>query len=325
MTARPIVVLVALVVVFWFCACNVSKPFHETFLVAAAMPWFRLYSSILDEPKVQLLPDPLFKAWINILAVANRSETRGVIRTDSVNTLFWLRLVDRRELETLLNQLKASGLMEQLSETEWTPHRWTERQSPNDSSTLRVQKYRENERRKKHDETFHANPGNVSGNGEREEKKLEERSISLIATARKLSSGKKPLTDDEIKGLGSKFGEAAFLDALRDHPEKSFKYLLATLEGREQDKTVRASRRRRPGVKPESASMPAPVLTLEEEAQQRRNDYQGAQSIVKPWIEKHGVPRTDAEMSRFKAETRIPWNVWSELQQEYAPTEGEIH
>ena len=48
--------------------------------------WFRMYEEILDDPKVQKLPDDLFKAWVNVLALSsrnggklgNRSEERRV-------------------------------------------------------------------------------------------------------------------------------------------------------------------------------------------------------------------------------------------------------
>ena len=34
--------------------------------------WFRLYDAVLDDPKVQRLPDRIFKAWINLLCLASR-------------------------------------------------------------------------------------------------------------------------------------------------------------------------------------------------------------------------------------------------------------
>ena len=75
-----------------------------------------------------------------------------------------------------------------------------------------------------------------------------------------------------------------------------------------------------------SRSLPtSPERTAEEEAEQRRNDYLGAQSIVKSWIEKHGVPQTEAERNRFKVETRIPWNVWTDLQREQGSDAGRVH
>lgn len=42
-----------------------------------AMHWFRYYSEALTSPKVQRLKPPLFKHWINLMALANISEPRG--------------------------------------------------------------------------------------------------------------------------------------------------------------------------------------------------------------------------------------------------------
>src|SRR5260370_12837105 len=38
------------------------------------LPWLRLYVSVLNCPKVQRLPAPLFKHWINLLCVARSQD-----------------------------------------------------------------------------------------------------------------------------------------------------------------------------------------------------------------------------------------------------------
>lgn len=42
-----------------------------------AKPWFRFYSEALESRKVQALPGPLFKHWLNLLCLTNISKTRG--------------------------------------------------------------------------------------------------------------------------------------------------------------------------------------------------------------------------------------------------------
>lgn len=44
-----------------------------------ARPWFRMYSESLDNRKLQLLPDHLFRAYINLLSLANRTIPRGYL------------------------------------------------------------------------------------------------------------------------------------------------------------------------------------------------------------------------------------------------------
>lgn len=45
----------------------------------AAKPWFRVYSDLLDNPKIQRLKPPLFKQWVNLACLANMSTPRGCL------------------------------------------------------------------------------------------------------------------------------------------------------------------------------------------------------------------------------------------------------
>jgi len=45
----------------------------------AKMPWFRLYTEIRTDPKMQALSDLEFRAWLNILCLSAESKVRGVI------------------------------------------------------------------------------------------------------------------------------------------------------------------------------------------------------------------------------------------------------
>ena len=38
------------------------------------MKWFRFYADALDDPKVQRLPPPIFKTWVNLLCLASKNE-----------------------------------------------------------------------------------------------------------------------------------------------------------------------------------------------------------------------------------------------------------
>ena len=43
------------------------------------MMWFRLYHDVVNNPKVQLLPARLFKAWVNLLCLASENSERGTL------------------------------------------------------------------------------------------------------------------------------------------------------------------------------------------------------------------------------------------------------
>lgn len=55
------------------------------------MKWFRFYSEVLHDPKVQKLSGNDFKAWVNLLCLANESDPRGSIPPDA-DVAFALRI-----------------------------------------------------------------------------------------------------------------------------------------------------------------------------------------------------------------------------------------
>jgi hypothetical protein len=91
------------------------------------MKWFRLYDDLLDDPKVQRLPPSLFKAWINILCLANKGELRGILPTMD-DIAFRLRISDQ-EADPVLQSLQEFGLLDK-TDAGYIPHDWIEQQQP---------------------------------------------------------------------------------------------------------------------------------------------------------------------------------------------------
>lgn len=88
-------------------------------------PWMRLYIEVLHDAKVQKLPPPLFKVWINILLCA--AEHDGVLPAFD-DLAFELRETGRG-LEAAITNLRAAGLLDYDEESEsFTPHNWAARQ-----------------------------------------------------------------------------------------------------------------------------------------------------------------------------------------------------
>ena len=99
--------------------------------------WFRFYASAVDDPKIQTLPDPLFRRWINLLCLASKAD--GVIPSGK-QLSFGLRLSDaltKKRLDTLI----ALGLIDR-TELGLSPHNWGERQFQSDSSAARMRALR---------------------------------------------------------------------------------------------------------------------------------------------------------------------------------------
>ena len=112
------------------------------------MQWFRFYSEALDDPKVQRLPGDLFKAWVNLLCLANEQDERGTLPSlDDIT--FRLRL-DYQKCEDALLGLKRAGLLDLDPETDlYVIHAWDKRQYKSDldaTATDRKKRQRERER-----------------------------------------------------------------------------------------------------------------------------------------------------------------------------------
>lgn len=107
------------------------------------MKWFRFYDAALDDPKVQRLSGVLFKAWVNLLCLASRQDSRGQLPPIS-QTSFALRCSEERALFAL-EELAARGLLDR-EEGGFSIHNWGLRQFESDNTTARVQRFRERAR-----------------------------------------------------------------------------------------------------------------------------------------------------------------------------------
>jgi hypothetical protein len=93
-------------------------------------PWFRLYHGVLDDPKVQRLPEKLFKAWINLLCLASR---HGGTLPPVGDIAFALR-VSAGEAAKIIQALVAAALIDRDGET-FRIHNWDKRQFQSDGSS----------------------------------------------------------------------------------------------------------------------------------------------------------------------------------------------
>ena len=118
------------------------------------MAWFRVYDTLPDNPKMQRLPDPLFKACINLWCIAKRN---GGPLPCVEDVAFALR-VPVAKVSAWLAKLKAARLMDEDEHGTFTPHDWNEHQYESDSSTPRVKKHREKRKA--------AVSSNAKGNGD---------------------------------------------------------------------------------------------------------------------------------------------------------------
>lgn len=104
--------------------------------------WFRYYDETLNDPKVQRLPDNLFKAWVNLLCVASANEGEIPSLADAA---FALRLPET-QMGAIVAQLAKRELLDPVPGRYFRPHNWDGRQYKSDVSTDRVKRFRERKR-----------------------------------------------------------------------------------------------------------------------------------------------------------------------------------
>ena len=100
--------------------------------------WFRMYDCLLDDPKVQRLPERFFKVWVNVLCVASRND--GVL--PPIPDLAFLLRMSAEDTESAIATLEQAGLIDRVQDIV-TPHNWDLRQYKSDTSTERVKRFRE--------------------------------------------------------------------------------------------------------------------------------------------------------------------------------------
>lgn len=105
--------------------------------------WFRMYTDVLDDPKVQKLPPPLFKTWVNLLCLAGRND--GML-PGMDDIAFALRLDDDICAEHI-QELVQRGLLD--AGDGLSPHNWDARQFKSDRDETAAERKRAQRNREK--------------------------------------------------------------------------------------------------------------------------------------------------------------------------------
>jgi hypothetical protein len=107
--------------------------------------WFRVYDDLVDDPKVQRLDPPLFRALINLWCLTSANE--GAL--PPIDEIAFKLRMSPQKAQNVLDRLKAEGLIEE-DETGTHPHNWSGRQYKSDiedpTAADRARRYRNNRR-----------------------------------------------------------------------------------------------------------------------------------------------------------------------------------
>ena len=111
--------------------------------------WWRAYDEAVDDPKLQLLPPPLFKVWFNLLCLASRNN--GVL--PHIEAIAFNLRTTEAKIGAAIEELVTRGLLDEFDGA-LRPHNWSERQFSSDSNAAeRQRRYRERHRNAKSDVT----------------------------------------------------------------------------------------------------------------------------------------------------------------------------
>lgn len=124
------------------------------------MKWFRLYSDVLDDPKVQLLEPVLFKAWVNLMCLANEGEPRGTL--PSITDIAFRLRMSVSDAEDVVQALVDAGLLD-AGEDGIEPHNWHNRQRRSDDAAARQTVSRSNRRKPDEDPPKVSRDSHVTG------------------------------------------------------------------------------------------------------------------------------------------------------------------
>ena len=96
----------------------------------ARAPWFRFYSEVLHDPKIQRLPIALRWSWVNVLCLANEQEPRGQL--PQLKDVAYSLRVSEAKARAMLSSLKDAGLLDADGAGRLWPHNWSARQYASD-------------------------------------------------------------------------------------------------------------------------------------------------------------------------------------------------
>jgi hypothetical protein len=161
------------------------------------MPWFRMYTDFLNDPKMITLAFEDQRHFIGVLALKGDGTLDNQCAPELLNRIVAQRLwVDYAVIGEVKKRLAAVGLIDD----SWQPLAWEKRQMRSDSSTDRVRAHREKSKRSGNgDETLQQRSGNGLDT-DTEEDKEEEKDKGEKATQTRKRAADSSSTDQQADG-----------------------------------------------------------------------------------------------------------------------------
>lgn len=150
--------------------------------MSGELPWFRLWTDIIDDHKIRMLA---FEDRWHFVALLSLKRS-GYLDRDQTTAIF------RRGMEIKMGVtgVDLDNLKQRLTEVEligddWCPLNWDKRQARSDNSTERVRKYREKQKNSNvtHDETLQKRSSHALEKEKEEEIEKDQREASKLTPA----------------------------------------------------------------------------------------------------------------------------------------------
>jgi hypothetical protein len=104
------------------------------------MQWFRVYSEIIDDPKMAKMNDETFRVFIYLLAVASEEGKDGEINM-TTDDIAWRVRIPAETLNTAIKYLSENNIV-QTTENKIIVTNWKKRQFSSDNVSERVKRFR---------------------------------------------------------------------------------------------------------------------------------------------------------------------------------------
>jgi hypothetical protein len=120
-------------------------------MTSTSMPWVKLYTEFLDDPKIGRLPDSAKLRFIQLILIAGECDCEGCFMSGdqpmTTAEMAWRLRVDAAQLEKDILSLEDSGVMTNLPDGTWQVKNFTKRQGRPQGE--RQQRWRENQKAKR--------------------------------------------------------------------------------------------------------------------------------------------------------------------------------
>jgi hypothetical protein len=123
--------------------------------------WWRAYDEAVDDPKLQRLAPPLFRAWFNLMCIASAN---GGTLPASGDVAFKLH-VPEHKAAAIVTALVGAGLIDRRPDGKLEPHNWQGRQFKSDADTTATERKRRQRARgfeSRHGHVTRDTPANVA-------------------------------------------------------------------------------------------------------------------------------------------------------------------